>query len=236
MPPRSKLVVAIVLGVVAFVVVAGRRSQPADPGARLPESYRLVDLIAREQAVSGQLQREANQLQRAVDDQRRADTGSLGQASGVEAALGSAAMAAGLSSVHGPALRVTLDDSSLKKSPTGDLNDLVIHSQDVQAVVNALWRAGAEAIAVNGQRLVSTSAVLCVGNTLLLDGTVHSPPYVLVAIGATKATFDDDLLVRRLHHDADVVQLGFSVERLADATVDGLARPANLKYAAVVSP
>ena len=228
--------VAIVLGVAAFVVVAGRRSQPADPGARLPESYRLVDLIARQQAVSGQLQREATQLQRAVDDQRRADAGSLGQATGVEAALRSAALTAGLSPVHGPALRVTLDDSSLKKSPTGDLNDLVIHSQDVQAVVNALWHAGAEAIAVNGQRLVATSAVLCVGNTLLVDGTVHSPPYVLVAIGATKATFDDDLLVRRLRHDADVVQLGFSVERVTDATVDGLARPANLKYATVSSP
>jgi uncharacterized protein YlxW (UPF0749 family) len=235
-PRRSKLVVAIVLGVVAFVVVAGRRSQPADPGARLPESYRLVDLIARQQAVSAQLQREANQLQRAVDDQRRADAGSLGRASGVETALGSAALAAGLSPVHGPALRVTLDDSSLLKSPTGDLNDLVIHSQDVQGAVNALWHSGAQAIAVNGQRLVTTSAVLCVGNTLLLDGTVHSPPYVLVAIGATKATFDDDLLVRRLHHDADVVHLGFSVERLSDATVDGLARPANLKYAAVASP
>ena len=236
MPPRSKLVVAIVLGVVAFVVVAGRRSQPADPGARLPESYRLVDLIARQQAVSGQLQREASQLQRAVDDRRRADAGRLGQASGVEAALGSAALSAGLSAVHGPALRVTLDDSSLRTAPTGDLNDLVIHSQDVQAVVNALWHSGAEAIAANGQRLVATSAVLCVGNTLLLDGTVHSPPYAIVAIGANKSVFDEDPLVRRLRHDADVVQLGFSVERVSDATIDGLARPANLKYAAVASP
>jgi uncharacterized protein YlxW (UPF0749 family) len=70
----------------------------------------------------------------------------------------------------------TPDDSSLRQLPTGNLNDLVIHSQDVQAVVNGLWKAGAEAVAINGQRLVSTSAVLCVGNTLLLNGTVHSPP------------------------------------------------------------
>jgi len=96
-------------------------------------------------------------------------------------------------------------------SPSGNLNDLVIHSQDVQAVVNALWRAGAEAVAINGQRLVGTSAVLCVGNTLLLNGTVHSPPYEIAAIGAGRDKFEDDRLVRRLHDDADAFGLRFSI-------------------------
>src|SRR5436189_127421 len=75
----------------------------------------------------------------------------------------------GLAAMRGPGLKVTLDDSKLDKPPAGNVNDLVIHSQDVQAVVNALWQAGAEAVAINGQRLVGTSAVLCVGNTLLLN-------------------------------------------------------------------
>src|SRR5205814_4741992 len=113
--------------------------------------------------------------------------------------LQNAGLAAGLVAMRGPGLKVTLDDSKRVKAPTGNVNDLVIHSQDVQAVVNALWRAGAEAIAINGQRLVSTSAVLCVGNTLLLNGTVHSPPYVVVAIGAGMERFEADRLVRRLH-------------------------------------
>src|SRR5205807_9178206 len=98
---------------------------------------------------------------------------------------------------------VVLDDSDLKHSPSGNVNDLVIHSQDVQAVVNALWRSGAEAVSINKERLVSTSAVLCVGNTLLLNGTVHSPPYDIVAIGATRDRFDADPLVDQLHEDAD---------------------------------
>jgi uncharacterized protein YlxW (UPF0749 family) len=222
---------AALLAVGAFIVVAGRQSQPTDPGARLPQSYRLVDLIAREQATSALLQREADQLQGAVDRQRVADAGSVGATSGVEPALVIAVDEAGLSPVRGPALRVTLDDSSLNTPIAGNVNDLVIHSQDVQAVVNALWRSGAEAIAINDQRLVATSAVLCVGNTLLLDGTVHSPPYVVVAIGATRPAFDDDPLVRRLRHDADVVHLGFSVERLADLTVPAFGRPVTLKFA-----
>jgi uncharacterized protein YlxW (UPF0749 family) len=223
--------VAAVMATGAFIVVAARQSQPADPGARLPQSFRLVDLIAREQAVSAQLQRQADQLQRAVDAQRVADSGSLGGASGVEQALASAGVSAGLSAMRGPALRVTLDDSSLTPALNANLDDFVIHSQDVQAVVNALWHSGAEAIAINGQRLVVTSAVLCVGNTLLLDGTVHSPPYAIVAIGATRPAFDDDALVKRLRHDADVVHLGFSVDRMADVTVPALGRPVKLSFA-----
>jgi uncharacterized protein YlxW (UPF0749 family) len=223
--------VAAVMATGTFIVVAGRQSQPADPGARLPQSFRLVDLIAREQAASVQLQRQADQLQRAVDAQRVADSGSLGGVSGVEQALASAGIGAGLSAMRGPALRITLDDSSLTPPLNANLDDFVIHSQDVQAVVNALWHSGAEAIAVNGQRLVVTSAVLCVGNTLLLDGTVHSPPYSVVAIGATRPAFDDDPLVKRLRHDADVVHLGFSVDRVADVTVPALGRPVTLSFA-----
>ena len=118
-------------------------------------------------------------------------------------------------------MKVVLDDSDLKASPTGNVNDLVIHSQDVQAVVNGLWRAGAEAVAINGQRLVSTSGVLCVGNTLLLNGTVHSPPYEVVAVGAARPRFETDPMVRRLHDDADAFGLRFSVSREDDVELPG---------------
>ena len=62
-------------------------------------------------------------------------------------------------------------------------DDFVVHQQDLQAVVNALWHGGAEAIQVMDQRIVSTSAVRCVGNTLILQGRVYSPPFVVTAIG-----------------------------------------------------
>ena len=138
--------------------------------------------------------------------------------------------------VVGPGLRVTLDDSSLKESPTGNLNDLVIHSQDVQAAVNALWRAGAEAISINGERLISTSAVLCVGNTLLLNGTVHSPPYVISAAGAGQDRFEDDVLVRRLHGDADVFGLRFSVSHADELRVPAFRGSAAPRFASPMLP
>lgn len=103
---------------------------------------------------------------------------------------------AGLSAVHGPGVSVTLNDAAKNADPGGvDPDALVIHQQDVQAVVNALWRGGAEAVMVMDQRLVATSAVKCVGNTLLLQGRVYSPPYRIQAIGNT------DRMLRALEVD-----------------------------------
>ena len=95
--------------------------------------------------------------------------------------------AAGFTAVHGPGVRVVLDDAP--RRPDGSLpagarpDDVVVHQQDVQSVVNALWAGGAEAMVIMDIRVISTSAVRCVGNTLLLHGRVYSPPFEIEAIG-----------------------------------------------------
>ncbi|MDC5698608.1 DUF881 domain-containing protein, partial [Intrasporangium calvum] len=96
------------------------------------------------------------------------------------------AAAAAATPVTGPAVEVALDDSSLtldQLSSRFGPDDLVVHQQDVQAVVNALWASGAEAMMIQDQRVISTSAVRCVGNTLILQGRVYAPPYRIRAIG-----------------------------------------------------
>jgi uncharacterized protein YlxW (UPF0749 family) len=90
----------------------------------------------------------------------------------------------------------------------------VVHEQDLQAVINALWAGGAEAMAVNGQRILATTAIRCVGNTLLLHGGVYSPPYVIEAIGddvALQAEMDRDTAVQRYRTSAREYKLGFAV-------------------------
>ena len=66
-------------------------------------------------------------------------------------------------------------------------DDLVVHQQDIDAVLNALWSSGAEGIQMQDQRIIGTSAPRCVGNTLLLNGRTYSPPYVITAIGDAPA-------------------------------------------------
>jgi uncharacterized protein YlxW (UPF0749 family) len=84
----------------------------------------------------------------------------------------------------------------------------------LQANINALWAGGAEAMSVNGQRVLTTTAIRCIGNTLLLHGRQYSPPYSVEAIGnrdALLAALDRDPDVERFRHAAQRYQLGLEV-------------------------
>jgi uncharacterized protein YlxW (UPF0749 family) len=79
---------------------------------------------------------------------------------------------------------VILDDAPASVAANGIEPDLlVVHQQDIQAVVNALWSGGAEAMTIQEQRVISTTAVKCVGNTVVLHGIPYAPPYRIRAIG-----------------------------------------------------
>ena len=85
--------------------------------------------------------------------------------------------------VTGPGMWVTLDAPTDVKPAGVDDDALVVHQQDIQAVVNALWKGGAEAVSIQGQRIITTSGIKCVGNSVVLHGIPYAPPYVIEAIG-----------------------------------------------------
>jgi uncharacterized protein YlxW (UPF0749 family) len=92
---------------------------------------------------------------------------------------------AGFTPQSGPALRVTLTDGTpeTRAAYEGNKNDLVVHQQDIQAVANAMWAAGARAVTIQGQRIISTTGIKCEGNNVTLHGVPYTPPYVIVGIG-----------------------------------------------------
>ncbi len=92
-------------------------------------------------------------------------------------------LAAGVEPVRGPGVVVELRDSPRPLRPGDDPNLVLVHYTDVQAVIATLWAAGAEAVAVNGERVVSTTGLSCVGTTILCNARRLAPPYVVVAIG-----------------------------------------------------
>ena len=147
--------------------------------------------------------------------------------------------AAGRTPVVGPAVRVQLDDANLVQGevPAGaDPDDYVIHQQDVQAVVNALWAGGAEAMMLQDQRVISTSAVRCVGNTLILQGRVYSPPYVVTAIGDTQkmqSALDVDPEVANLRDWSVAVGLGYDVTSSDEYSFPAYAGSITPDYATV---
>lgn len=145
----------------------------------------------------------------------------------------------GTRAVQGPALTVALTDSNRSMAnlpPSIRPDDLVVHQQDVQAVVNALWRGGAEAMMIQDQRVIATSAVRCVGNTLILQGRVYSPPYVISAIGKIDAlteALDKDPQVTIYKEWVDAVGLGYRVTTEAKATFPAYSGPVSQSVAKV---
>ncbi|KRF37941.1 hypothetical protein ASG94_09725 [Nocardioides sp. Soil805] len=105
---------------------------------------------------------------------------------------------AGLTPRTGQAVKVTLTDApeDVLSTTDRDQNDLVVHQQDLQAVVNALWRAGAVAVTLQGQRIISTTGIKCEGNSVTLHGVPYSPPYEIVGIG------DPDEMLTSLDEDS----------------------------------
>ena len=86
--------------------------------------------------------------------------------------------------VSGPGVQITLNDAPPGRIPVGATpNDLVIHQQDIEDTMNALWAGGAEAMTVQGVRITNRTVIRCIGNVILVDGTSYSPPYVIQAIG-----------------------------------------------------
>lgn len=145
---------------------------------------------------------------------------------------------AGRSALRGPGLTVELDDAPEDAPVLAGIHpdDLVVHQQDLEAVVNALWAGGAEAMAIQGRRVVATTVVRCVGNVLLLDGQVYSPPYVISAIGdpeALRTALDTSPAVTRYREWVDAVGLGWSVTSSNELELPAVQGVGELRFARV---
>ena len=234
-----RLGVPLVL-VLAGLLLATGAETAAGRDLRADRRTELADLI----------RDRSTRVERAVGDveRLRAEVDELTARSGADdarvraaredaAALG---FSAGMTALTGPGVTVTLADAPrepgapLAEGVTPD--DLVVHQQDVQAVVNAMWAGGAEGIQVMDQRLISTSAVRCVGNTLILGGRVYSPPYRITAVGPVAG------MTRQLAASAELdvyrqwvstVGLGYRVQAAGRTAVVAYEGPLTMEHAEV---
>jgi len=203
-------------------------------GRNLPEQIRAYNVhVERLSARVGALQRQIEDLTAAQAPEDR-------RVAALDTAAGALAPATGLGSVQGPAVRVSLDDAKRDPNSLPDgftPDDMVVHQQDVQGVVNALWHGGAEAMQIMDQRVISTSAVRCVGNTLVLQGRVYSPPFVITAIvDATtmRAALDADPTVRVYRQYVDAIGLRYDLETLDHAELPAYSGLPMLSHATAI--
>ena len=225
------LVLACLCGIVfvaAGVTSDGSDLRPAggDLNSVLADRAREVD-SRREQA--GILQDEVDALSEKVDDAAvRRPLRRVDELSGP----------AGLTEIKGPGMRISLEDAPRSVQVPGlDPNLLVVHQQDIQAFVNAMWAGGAEAVTLQGQRLVSTTGIKCVGNTVVLDGVPYSPPYVIEAIGnhgRLHASLDASSEVATYAEYAERYGLGLEQTDLDEVTAPAYVGNVSMRHASPV--
>jgi uncharacterized protein YlxW (UPF0749 family) len=90
---------------------------------------------------------------------------------------------AGLTKVEGLGIRIILDDSGAQDRNKDDLYYYVIHEEYIRQLVNWLWNGGAEAISVNGQRIMSNTEIFCSGAFIQINQSRQMPPYIIEAVG-----------------------------------------------------
>ena len=198
---------------------------------------KLSDLIQTRSQKNGRLNDANGVLRDEVDALRKEDDTSTGADDKKLTAL---EKTAGAQQLKGKAVTVTLNDAppnataKLPGYPEPQPDYLVIHQQDLQAVVNALWQGGAKGIKVMDQRLIATSAVRCVGNTLILQGRVYSPPYKITAVGDTgklQAALTASKAIQNYKVYVDVYGLGWKVTDDGTVTLPGYSGTVDLHYA-----
>lgn len=179
------------------------------------------ELVAVQADRNEELRKLADELRGEVEDL----TAHMEGGSDLSESLHQAGLDASTVAVAGPGVRVVLDDAPLDVKPAGvDDDALIVHQQDIQAVVNALWNGGAEAMTIQNQRVVATTGIKCVGNSVVLHGVPYAPPYVIEAIGDTDSlerAVEDSGAVEIYRQYVSAYGLGYSFER-----VDELEAPA----------
>lgn len=224
-------VVAGVLFVTSSLVSGGldlRASSVTDLDTVVRQQRQRTDAL--QQQVT-QLTRDVETLGKSVDD---------AQVANLQRQVAELRGPAGFEKVRGPAITVVLSDApkedidkAVERSEV-TADQLVVHQQDIQAVVNALWAGGAEAMTLQKQRVISTTGIKCVGNTVVLHGVPYAPPYEITAIGdlgSLRASLDSSEYIDGYKTYVEAHNLGYDVSTDSDATMPAYDGSSDLRYA-----
>ncbi len=184
-PYRFSLVV--VVGVLGLLIATSfnttTRAAEVTPAGR---SSDLIDVVRDMESQRGELQDRLADLREAVSLLEQEAAEGSGVTRSFTQEFDRVRLSAGLAEVHGPGVEVVLADAK-DVAQGADPNDYLIHDTDIAAVVNALFVGGAEAVSVNGERVVATTPIRCAGTTILVNSTRLGSPYVVTAIGESDA-------------------------------------------------
>ncbi|MEU0053093.1 DUF881 domain-containing protein [Streptomyces sp. NPDC006309] len=208
---RARLGLAAGLVLAALVVTVGAAQARVAAPVVAKERQELIDRVDSETKDADKLESTVDKLRDDVGARQRAAL----RSSGGSAAADLVGVLSGASAVHGPGVRLVVNDAkeatsggdgSNPRETSGFSDTGRLRDRDMQRVVNGLWASGAEAVSINGQRLTALSAIRAAGDAILVDNRPLVPPYTVLAVG------DGQRLGTRFQNSADGLYLHALVE------------------------
>ena len=141
---------------------------------------------------------------------------------------------AGQTTVHGEGVTVKLSDSRTPNTIGADENNYVIHDEDLLKVVNELRDAGAEAISINGERLLSTSEIRCAGSIVSVNNNRYAAPYIVTAIGSSKDLYNALTMRQGVVDSLSIWGIECVVTKASDLTIEAYQGAVEYRYAQAV--
>jgi len=226
------LVPALLLG---FAVASQWQAQSRRPSLAARYQVPLAEAAADLQREQEELKTQVVTLRAKLDLIQAQGASVGGQAAALQSEIDRLKRAAGLTPRAGGGVSVTLDDARLPAgTPIRTLEAAIVHSQDITDVLNAAWKAGAEAISVNGERITAASA--CVGAVIQINGTLLSPPFVMSVLGPRDqlyAALSDAGELGDLKRRRDAFGLGCTIERAECLRLPAYSGPLNTRFARI---
>jgi len=194
----------------------------------------LIDAASALQKEQNELKTQLAQLRARLDEIQRNASSQSGAAKELQLQLDELKASAGLTPESGDGVVVQLDDARNVSVSARDIDKSICHATDLTDIINTAWKGGAQAIAVNDERLVNSSSVYCVGSTIMVNGTLMSPPFNIAVIGPQNSllgAYDDPNQLRDIKQRRDVQGLGFHVSRASAIHVPAFSGALNVRYA-----
>lgn len=185
----NKIKISIVLGIMCFALTFGIFLQiktVENSNMKVSQNYEENNLRAEVLKFKEKYDNKLKEVEKAeetLEKERESATKNNSELENAELQIKKANKILGLSEVKGPGVIVTLKDSKTNSANVLNINDLLVHDLDVLSVINELKNAGAEAISINDQRIISTTAISCEGNVININGEKVGVPFTIKAIG-----------------------------------------------------
>ena len=238
---RTGAVLALLAFTLGLFLAAQLQSTPIRLGsggeAKTETAAITIGRLEQEQA---DLKRSIGELRSQVAKSQQVQSSQQSALSQVNDSLKREKLLAGLVALKGRGVRVVLDDSATTKIPPKDDPSLyIVHEYQLRDVVNLLWLSGSEAISLNGERIVASTSIYCVGSTILVNDTRISPPYEILAIGdpvALDAALSDPSSLRSLRPRVRSYGLQFGVTQPREVNVPAYNGILTVRHATRLRP